>query len=189
GRTSWRGALQREQAHRRAQQLAEQADELARRAVLDERIRIARELHDVVAHHISVIGIQAGAARRVLDSSPATAQDALRHVESASRQAVMEMRSLLHVLRHEAGETHGRSPEPGLADVEALAQSQQAAGLQVQVHRTESFLADMDHIPAPLSLSAYRCVQEALTNVVRHSTATTAQVTLRTGATQESSWV
>src|SRR5699024_2910966 len=189
GRTSWRGALQRERARRRAEQLADQADELARRAVLDERIRIARELHDVVAHHISVIGIQAGAARRVLDASPATAQDALRQVEAASRQAVAGVRWLLQVVRHERGEEDGRAREPGRADVEKLAQAQQASGLPVQVHRTEGFLADQERIPAPLALSAYRCVQEALTNVVRHSTATTAQVTLRTGATQESSWV
>src|SRR5699024_11920287 len=115
--------------------------------------------------------------------------DALRHGGGASRQAVADMRPPLRVLRHEPGEEEGRAPEPGLADVEKLAQAQQASGLQVQVHRTEGFLADQDRIPAPLALSAYRCVQEALTNVVRHSTATTAQVKLRTGATQERRWV
>lgn len=189
GRTSWRGALQRERARLRAEQLARQSAELARRAVLDERIRIARELHDVVAHHISVIGIQAGAARRVLDRSPQQAEAALRTVESASREAVGEMRSLLQVLRHDPSEETDRAPEPTLADVDALAQAQAPAGLRVQVHRTAGFGSTAETVPGPLQLSAYRCIQEALTNVVRHSTATAAQVTLRAGPGDEGRWV
>lgn len=181
GRTSWRGALQRQRADDRAAQLEAQSAELARRAVLDERIRIARELHDVVAHHISVIGIQAGAARRVLDVSPRKSEEALRTVETASRDAVTEMRSLLQILRHEPASSSNRAPEPTLADLDALAEWQQHAGLGVRIHRTEDFLAVSQEIPGPVALSAYRCIQEALTNVVRHSTATTAQVTLRSG--------
>lgn len=192
GRTSWRGALERSRADHRARRLTEQATELARRAVVDERIRIARELHDVVAHHVSVIGIQAGAARRVMDRSPEQAASALRTVESASREAVTEMRSLLKVLRDDEHSRSGdgtRMPEPGLADVEHLAQSHAASGLQVRVTRVEHTPGDLETIPAPLALSAYRCIQESLTNTSRHSTATSAQVTLRTGGEEADRWL
>ncbi|WP_147917502.1 sensor histidine kinase [Ruania zhangjianzhongii] len=192
GRNSWRGALERGRADAHARQLAEQAEELARRAVVDERIRIARELHDVVAHHVSVIGIQAGAARRVMNHSAEQAALALRTVESASREAVTEMRSLLKVLRSDAGEDHGdgtRLPEPNLADVEALAGSHAGTGLQVSVNRVEHSPGALAQVPAPLALSAYRCIQESLTNVNRHSTATTAQVTIRTGGEGPKGWL
>ena len=192
GRTAWRGALERNRADAHARQLAEQAGELARRAVVDERIRIARELHDVVAHHASVIGIQASAARRVMGRSPEQATSALRTVESASREAVTEMRALLRVLRDDGGGTsaHGaRQPEPDLTDVEDLARSYAAAGLQVDVNRVEAAPGDLAAVPAPLALSAYRCVQESLTNVSHHSTATRAQVTLRTGTSPDTQWL
>ena len=192
GRTSWRGALERSRADAHARQLAEQAEELARRAVVDERIRIARELHDVVAHHVSVIGIQAAAARRVMDRSPEQATGALRTVESASREAVTEMRSLLKVLRDDepAADADGaRLPEPGLADLEDLARSYLPSGLQVTVDRVEASPGDLAAVPAPLALSAYRCVQESLTNVSRHSTATQAQVTVRTGGQAPQQWL
>src|SRR5690625_3558549 len=141
GRTSWRGALERNRADAHARQLAEQSEELARRAVVDERIRIARELHDVVAHHVSVIGIQASAARRVMGRSPEQATGALRTVESASREAVTEMRALLRVLRDDGGESSAggaRQPEPDLTNVEDLARSYAAAGLQVDVKDRKS---------------------------------------------------
>ncbi len=192
GRTAWRGALERSRADAHAEQLVEQAGELARRAVVDERIRIARELHDVVAHHVSVIGVQAAAARRVMDRSPEQAATALRTVEAASRQAVTEMRSLLKVLRDDEGEASAdgvRLPEPGLADLDDLARAHGDAGLQVSVHRVEASPGDLEAVPAPLALSAYRCVQESLTNVSRHSTATRAQVTVRTGGEPAERWL
>ena len=190
GRTAWRGALERERADNHARQLAEQAVELARRAVVDERIRIARELHDVVAHHISVIGIQASAARRVIHRSADQATQALRTVESASREAVTEMRSLLKVLRSDEDDDDGnRVPEPTLDEVEGLARSHAASGLRVSVNRVEHTPGALAEVPAPLALSAYRCIQESLTNVYRHSTATAAQVTIRTGAEAPDRWL
>lgn len=191
GRNSWRGALERNRADSHARQLAEQAEELARRAVLDERIRIARELHDVVAHHVSVIGIQAGAARRVLPVSPDRATTALRTVESASREAVTEMRSLLRVLRSEDSPDgpSTRRPEPTLADVDGLAANYAEAGLRVRVTRVEDSPGALEEVPGALALSAFRCIQESLTNVSRHSTATTAQVTIRASGAAAGGWL
>ncbi|MPV36114.1 sensor histidine kinase [Georgenia subflava] len=187
GRSSWRGALQRVRLAEQAEQISDQADELARRAVVDERLRIARELHDVVAHHVSVIGVQAGAARKVLPRKPEAAEGALRTIESASREAVGEMRSLLGVLRSETslGRTGGedRAPEPGLADLADLARHHRERGLDVHLTLHEEHPDDLERVTEPLALSIYRCVQESLTNVVRHSTATSASVTVRTGTT------
>ncbi|TDE92707.1 sensor histidine kinase [Occultella glacieicola] len=187
GRNSWRTALHRSRLAEQAERIRAQSDELARRAVVDERLRIARELHDVVAHHISVIGIQAGAARRVLTRSPQSAEGAMRTIEGASREAVGEMRSLLGVLRSETetgrpGDSgDSRAPEPGLADLDGLAERHRRRGLQVTLTRVEAAPGDLDRVPPALGLSVYRCVQESLTNVARHSTAGSASVTLRTG--------
>ncbi|MFD1716984.1 sensor histidine kinase [Georgenia deserti] len=191
GRNSWRAALQRSRLVDQTERVREQAGELARRAVVDERLRIARELHDVVAHHISVIGVQAGAARRVLGKDVDAATQALRTVETSSRDAVGEMRSLLGVLRSETEVERDRSPEPDLAGLEALAEEYRDSGLDVQLHRAEETRGDLDLVPAPLALSIYRTVQESLTNVVRHSTATQALVTLRTWSDGEAdgAWV
>ncbi|WP_154794058.1 sensor histidine kinase [Occultella kanbiaonis] len=186
GRNSWRGALQRARLADQAKRIHAQADELARRAVVDERLRIARELHDVVAHHVSVIGVQAGAARRVLSRAPEAAEGALRTIEGASRDAVGEMRALLGVLRSETDAGRGdesRAPEPGLADLDDLAEQHRRQGLRITLTRVEAAPGDLDRVPPALGLSVYRCVQESLTNVVRHSTAGSASVTLRTGTT------
>lgn len=186
GRSSWRAALQRHRVAAQAATIRDQAAELARRAVVDERLRIARELHDVVAHHVSVIGIQAGAARRVLASDPDAATSALRGVEESSRSAVGEMRSLLGVLRSETGTTRGaagdRTPEPGLADLPDLVAVHRRGGLDVELVELDESRADLARVPAALALSVYRIVQEALANVERHSTAGRALVTLRTPA-------
>ncbi|MCQ1999818.1 sensor histidine kinase [Arthrobacter zhaoxinii] len=194
GMSAWRSAHQRELLVRQSAQLELQATELARQAVLDERLRIARELHDVVAHHISVIGVQAGAARRVLEKKPEATAGALQTIEASSREAVEQMRSLLGVLR--AGEDPGpesdggarRSPEPGLADLPELVQEQ--PGLSVSYHRSEDAPGALDRVPAPMGLSIYRTVQESLANVRRHSTAGAAVVALRTGTTETGNrWV
>ncbi|MFC7405079.1 sensor histidine kinase [Georgenia alba] len=181
GRNSWRSALQRSRLVAQTDRVREQAGELARRAVVDERLRIGRELHDVVAHHIAVIGIQAGAARRVLGKDPAAASQALRTVEGSSRDAVSEMRSLLGVLRSETDTRVDRAPEPDLRDLARLEVEYRESGLAVEFHRAEDRPGDLDDVPAPLALSVYRTVQESLANVLRHSTAGTALVTLRTG--------
>jgi signal transduction histidine kinase len=185
GRNSWRGALQRARLAEQAKRIHAQSDELARRAVVDERLRIARELHDVVAHHVSVIGVQAGAARRVLTRSPEVAEGALRTIEGASRDAVGEMRALLGVLRSETDTGRSgdsRAPEPGLADLDGLVEQHRQQGLRITLTRVEAAPGDLDRVPPSLGLSVYRCVQESLTNVVRHSTAGSASVTLRTGS-------
>ncbi|SEE11052.1 sensor histidine kinase [Ruania alba] len=189
GRASWRTALDRVRVREQAQQIAQQADELARRAVVDERVRIARELHDVVAHHVSVIGVQAGAARRVLTVSPESSAEALRTIEETSREAVGEMRALLQVLRSEDSGDEGRHPEPGLDDLDALARTHADAGLTVDLDRVEARDGDLSRLSAPLALSAYRCIQESLTNVRTHSTARRASVTIRTGGEGASSWL
>ncbi|MFI7578861.1 histidine kinase [Kocuria kalidii] len=199
GRASWRAALQQHRLTVQAQRIREQSAEIARRAVVDERLRIARELHDVVAHHVSVIGIQAGAARKVLDRDPAAASTALRTIEESSRTAVGEMRQLLGVLR--AGDEEGpagsggrssaagRRPDPGLADIAALARRHADNGLAVDVRTVEAVPGDLDRVPPALGLSVFRCAQESLANVIRHSTAATASVTLRTGRGPAGPWV
>ena len=185
GRSSWRSALARSRLVEQTEQIRNQSDELARRAVVDERMRIARELHDVVAHHVSVIGVQAGAARTVLTRNPDAASEALRSIEGSSRQAVSDMRSLLGVLRSETDTDRPsgdhRAPEPGLADLAGLARAHRESGLAVDLSVVED-AGSLDDIPGPLALSLFRTVQESLANVARHSTASGARVAVRTGS-------
>lgn len=149
---------------RRAEQLAAEREERARRAVLDERVRIARELHDVVAHHVSVMGIQAAAARKVMSSAPEVAARALERVEEAGRQAVAELQRAVGILR-EGGDAAGHLPQPTLADLDRLVAQVREAGLPVELHRVGS----PRPLPASVELSAYRIVQEALTNTLKHA--------------------
>jgi signal transduction histidine kinase len=162
-------------AQQRAAELEQAREELARRAVTEERLRIARELHDVVAHSMSIIAVQSGVGVHVLDTRPEEARKALVAVEATSRQALVEMRRLLGVLRQEAEPRGSLAPAPGLAEVEALAAEVARAGVRVEV-RIEGTPSEL---PAGLDLSAYRIVQEALTNVVRHAGPATARVTVR----------
>jgi signal transduction histidine kinase len=162
-------------ARQRAAELEEAREELARRAVTEERLRIARELHDVVAHSMSIIAVQSGVGVHVLDSQPEEARKALAAVEATSRQALVEMRRLLGVLRQEAEPRGSLAPAPGLAEVEALAAEVARAGVRVEVH----IEGTPCELPAGLDLSAYRIVQEALTNVVRHAGPATARVAVR----------
>jgi signal transduction histidine kinase len=162
-------------AQERAAELEAAREELARRAVTEERLRIARELHDVVAHSMSIIAVQSGVGAHLLDSRPEEARKALAAVEATSRQALVEMRRLLGVLRQEAEPRGSLAPAPGLGEVEALAAEVARAGVRVEV-RIEGTPAAL---PAGLDLSAYRIVQEALTNVVRHAGPATARVAVR----------
>jgi len=162
-------------ARQRAAELEEAREELARRAVTEERLRIARELHDVVAHSMSIVAVQSGVGVHVLDSQPEEARKALAAVEATSRQALVEMRRLLGVLRQEAEPRGSLAPAPGLAEVEALAAEVARAGVRVEVH----IEGTPCELPAGLDLSAYRIVQEALTNVVRHAGPATARVAVR----------
>jgi signal transduction histidine kinase len=149
---------------RRADQLASEREERARRAVLDERVRIARELHDVVAHHVSVMGVQAAGARRILESDPARAADALASVEDSSRQAVTELHRLVGFLRSD-GEEASVEPQPTIEDLDELVERVRETGLPVEVRK----IGRPRELPLAVGLSAYRIVQEALTNVIKHA--------------------
>ena len=146
----------------RARLLERERDDRDRAAVTAERLRIARELHDVVAHSMSVIAVQAGVGRHVIDRDRAAARDALGVIESTSRGALTEMRRMLGVLRQ--GDDAAMQPMPGLADIPALVAETRRAGLGVAVNST-GVVAD---VPAGVDLAAYRVVQEALTNVLKH---------------------
>ena len=141
-------------------------EEAARRAVADEQARIARELHDVIAHSVAVIVVQAGAAGDVFDSRPDQARAALRSIEDAGRDALRELRRLLGAVRPEAVAAP-MPPQPGLDQLDELAEPLRAAGLTVVVNRE----GPPSDLPAGVDLSAYRIVQEALTNTLRHARA------------------
>jgi signal transduction histidine kinase len=175
----WREAAS---AHaRRAAELERARDELARLAVTAERLRIARELHDVVAHTMSVIAMHAGSGRLAADRDPAAARRALAVVERSSREALTEMRRLVSVLRDADDGGPARSPAPApaprLQDVHRLVAEVAAAGVSVEVHTT----GDLAAVPDGVSLAAYRIVQEALTNVVRHASPARARLTVANG--------
>lgn len=180
GQTNWRAARERTLLVDQAATIERQAATLRDQAVVDERLRIARELHDVVAHHVSVIGVQAGAARRVLTRDPDAAASALLHVEESSRSAVTEMRSLLGTLRGSTPDTaDDRAPEPTASDIARLVESFAEPGFAPTLSIVTDAPDALADLPLPVGLSLFRTVQEALTNVRKHSTATAASVTLR----------
>ncbi|CNG34911.1 integral membrane sensor signal transduction histidine kinase [Mycobacterium tuberculosis] len=143
----------------------------ARRRAVEERLRIARELHDVLGHNISLINVQATAALHGLRREPERAEDALTAIKQASKDTLREMRATLGVLRH-VDEAAPVTPAPGLARLEELTSGISAAGLTIRT----KIEGDPRPLPAEADLAAYRIVQEALTNVTRHSTASTATV-------------
>ncbi|WP_416981035.1 sensor histidine kinase [Streptomyces sp. T028] len=143
-------------------------EEEARRRVAEERLRIARELHDVIAHHIALITLQAGAARHVLRTEPDQADTALGHIRDAGRTVLDELSSLLHVLRQPGDETDGRpdptEPTPGLSRLSRLLESVTAAGLRVRHQQA----GHPRPLPTAVDLAAYRIIQEGLTNAHKH---------------------
>jgi signal transduction histidine kinase len=187
GGVSWRAARQRDRLEEQARTIAAQAGRLREQAVVDERLRIARELHDVVAHGVSAMGIQAGAARRVLDRDPDAARTALSHVEDASREALTQMRRLLGTLREGVGEgvdegqraVEARTTDAGVGDLPDLVAEVARQGLAVRLDVVETQADAADRLPRGIALAVYRTVQEALTNVRRHSTADTVSVVVR----------
>ncbi|GAA1924960.1 sensor histidine kinase [Nocardioides hwasunensis] len=184
GGVSWRAARQRARLESQATTIAAQAGRLRDQAVVDERLRIARDLHDVVAHGVSAMGIQAGAARRVLDRDPDAARRALSHVEEASRDAVTQMRHLLGTLRESTGDRtsptdEGRTTDAGVCDLADLVAEVGGQGLAVTLDVVETQPGASGRLPRGIGLAVYRTVQEALTNVRRHSTADTVSVVVR----------
>jgi signal transduction histidine kinase len=146
-------------------------EEEARRRVAEERLHIARELHDVIAHHIAVINVQAGAAAHLVATRPAAATEALGHVRRASRSVLDELSGLLGVLRRpeeSADDTDDTEPAPGLARLAPLVETFRASGLDLRWTST----GEARPLPATVDLVAYRVVQEALTNAHRHGTGT-----------------
>lgn len=190
GRRARTSAWQRERLIEQAAQLEAQSAELARRAVVDERLRIARELHDVVAHHISAVGVQASAAKRIQTKDPEMTARLLTQIEHSSRRAIAETRSLLGVLRTEdpSASASDRSPEPGLTQLADLVDSAADAGLAVSLTRVVDDAVPLESVPPSLALSLYRVAQEALSNVSRHSSASSATLVVRTGRSAEAPW-
>jgi signal transduction histidine kinase len=173
GRTvrSWRRkSLALERANR---ELDRQRELQAQAAVMVERGRIARELHDVIAHNVSMMVVQAGAAERVLDGDQPHVRKALDVIASTGRQTVDEMRRLLGVLRSDAG-LGGLTPQPSLADLDELVRGVREAGLPV----TLRIDGEPSQLSQALGLSAYRIVQEALTNALKHAGPAQAEVTI-----------
>jgi signal transduction histidine kinase len=180
GTAWWVGELFRSRREReadlkeRTEQLEIEREENARRAVLDERVRIARELHDVVAHHVSVMGIQAGAARKVLNKQPDKANEALSTIEASSRQAIGELHRLLGFLRPK-NQVEAVSPQPSLKYLDTLVNELRNSGLPVEV----SIIGKEQTIPESIDVSAYRIIQESLTNILKHAGPARATVTLK----------
>ena len=161
---------------RRAEIAERERDLVVREAVVEERARIARELHDVIAHHVSMIVLQAGAERRVLDGANTSTHEVLETVERTGRSALTEMRRLLGMLRADTNEP--LTPQPRLTDLSVLVSQLRAAGLPVDL-RVEG---DPRELPVGIELSAYRIVQEALTNALKHAGNARASVNVRYGS-------
>ncbi|WP_428986129.1 histidine kinase [Streptomyces pyxinae] len=149
----------------RAERAERTREEEARRRVAEERLRIARDLHDVVAHHIALVNVQAGVAAHVMDRRPDQAKEALAHVRQASRSALDELRATVGLLRQSGDPEAPTEPAPGLGVLDELLNTFRRAGLPVELARTDQGL----RLPAAVDLAAYRIVQEALTNVRKHA--------------------
>ena len=145
-------------------------EEHARRKASEERLAIARDLHDVLAHHVALISVQSGVALHLLDDHPEQARPALTAIRQASSEVLRELRGALDLLR--AGEASARQPAPDLHRVADLVDGASVAGLRVEV----TTRGDVDAVPDVISIAAFRVIQEAITNVVRHAGATVARV-------------
>ena len=149
----------------RAERAERTREEEARRRVAEERLRIARDLHDVVAHHIALVNVQAGVASHVMDKRPDQAKEALAHVREASRSALNELRATVGLLRQSGDPEAPTEPAPGLDRLDELAGTFRSAGLRVEIARADEGTT----LPAAVDLAAYRVIQEALTNVQKHA--------------------
>ena len=168
--------LVRSRRERAREEARSRAEALQRRAS-DERLRLAQELHDAVAHNISLINIHAGVALHLFDEQPQQARDALATIKASSKEALVELRSILGLLRR-ADENAPRTPTPSLARLDELVARSNAAGLEVQV----DVKGDLTHLPRSVDVAAYRIIQESLTNVARHADRPDAMVRVRAEA-------
>ena len=173
GDSAYQSARHRAALEARTRELSLEREHSAAQAVALERVRIARDLHDVVAHHVSVMGVQAGAARRVLDRDPAQAKESLAAIESSARKAVDELHTMLTTLRDDAGADVMGAPDPaslsantlGVEQLPELAATARASGLRV----TLTTVGTARPVPATICLSLYRIAQESLTNARKHA--------------------
>ena len=160
---------------RRAELAERERDLVAREAVVEERARIARELHDAIAHNVSMMVVQAGAERRVIDETNGSTREVLETIEHIGRGALTEMRRLVGMLRSDSADP--LEPQPGLGDLPTLVSRVSDAGLPVELHVE----GERRELPVGIELSAYRIVQEALTNALKHAGDATASVHVRYG--------
>jgi signal transduction histidine kinase len=172
GSTMRNRRLYSEQLEARAKALENDREEEAKRAVAEERLRIAQDLHDVVAHSMGVIAVQAGVGAHVIDSDPQEAKRSLEAISQTSRSTLAEIRQMLGVLRDDTGASY--APAPGLADLDRLVRDVEGAGLEVDVQRE----GEHAELPPGVEFTAYRIVQEALTNVLKHAGRARATVTV-----------
>lgn len=156
-----------------AEQLRAERAETARLAVLTERLHIARELHDILAHSLSVMVVQVGAARLALGQVPAPAEKALRSAEAVGRESLGELRRLLGILRDDSEQPH--EPQPGLAQLPALVAAADAEGQRIRLTVAD----DLPELPPALDLTAFRLLQESVTNIVRHAPGAPARIGVR----------
>jgi signal transduction histidine kinase len=169
---SWTAGLLLRRRAEHVRRVEAESGERAQEAVADERARIARELHDIVAHSVSIISVQAGAADQYLDRDSARAREHLQTVQRVARDALTEMRRLTGVLREEPA---GYEPQPGLGRVAELVEQARAGGLDVVLHEQ----GERPAVPPGVDLAAFRIVQEALTNARKHAGAVAAEVSVR----------
>ena len=163
----------------RAEAAEASREELARRRVAEERLRIARELHDAVAHHVSVINVQAGVAAHLVEADPPAAREALVHVRTASQQVIEEMRVMVGLLRTDGNAQLVEPPTPGLTEIPGLVARMRSAGLDVEL---DDHVGNRD-LPTTTGLTAYRVIQEALTNAGKYGTGSARVVLLEEGQT------
>jgi signal transduction histidine kinase len=168
-----------DELERRNQELRRARDELARTAVSEERLRIARELHDVIAHSLSMIAVQSGVGAHVIDTRPEEAKRSLKVIEEASKSALAEIRRLLGIVRMNNGDT-ALDPAPRLKDIRNLVERISATGPKVELQ----LYGDISTLPAGADLAAFRVVQEALTNVVKHANCSRARVVIKRSPTE-----
>ena len=177
-----RSVLSRRQNLAAARERVEQAErareEEGRRRVTEERVRIARDLHDVVAHHITLVNAQVGVAHHLMRTDPEQAYEALAHIKDNSRAALDELRATVGLLRRPGEAPGSRAPVPRLADLDALVAGFRTSGMPVRVART----GDPSPLAPATELTAYRIIQEALTNAHKHASATGTAVVLDHGA-------